>query len=602
MLLTALKAYGEANRTSGLPAFYDRQEVRYRIDLDGNGELVSFAGLTDPDNQMRGLKLAIPYVRRSGTAPAPYIIDRGDYMLGIPAKAKSDADAQKAKTRAPLLHRAYVKFLEEAYAATRSQVLRALLHFSKSFVPTEDDQRLPEGFDAASFIAVFVDGRFVAEDPSVQEWWAARHTAPVDESRTSGAAGAPSEHVRVCSVCGEAAAVVESVPVGIRGFGRVGGKSMMALVSANADVFERHGMPRASGAGICIDCGNTTHQALNQLISDPVHCKQLGSTLVVWWATEDCEDLLAAVLEGYTDQAVGEVLASVISGKARPALETSRFYGAALGASNARVVVRGWVDTTLPTAQANIRAWFARLRVVDRDGFISSPPGLFRLLASVAPPGRGDAVSRVDPGLSGALLEAALTGKALPRSVPAQLLGRIRAEQGAVTPLRAALLKACLTPSDHPHPEDHMTGLDPKDTDPAYLCGRLLALLDEAARLATSANNSLVDRSYAAASTMPAVTLTRLLRLHRAHLDKLKRDKPGAAFRIDKTVGEIMSGFASMPGMPGTLDITQQARFALGLYHQQAAGRAAMDAATARRASAGPVSGGETDPIHQDQE
>jgi CRISPR-associated protein Csd1 len=588
MLLTALKAYGEANRAPDLPEFYDRQEVRYRIDLDSNGNLLSFVGMNDLDNPKRGVKLPIPYVKRT-SAILPLLIDKGDYLLGIPAKKNTGSETQKATARAQLLHKAYLELLEEATAATHSGPLGALLNFARSYVPMEDDPRLPEAFDAASFIAVFVDGHFVAADPIVQKWWAGRQKTP-----GSGA--------RACAVCGHVTAVIETVPVGIRGFSRVGGTATMALISGNDDVFERHGMPRASGAGICIDCGNTTHQALNQLIADPVHCKQLGTTLIVWWATEDCEDLLAAVLEGYTDGAVGEVLASIMSGRVRAPVNTSRFYGVALGASKARVVVRSWVDTTLGAAQDNIRKWFGRVRVVDRNGSVAPPPGLFRLLASLAPPGQGDALGRIDPKLPTEVLEAALAGKPLPRSVLAQAIGRIRAEQGAVTALRAALLKACLTQPDNPNLEDHMTGLDLENTDPAYLCGRLLALLDEAARLATSANNSLVDRSYAAASTMPAVTFTRLLRLHRAHLDKLKRDNRGAGARIDRTVAEIMSGFGSTTGIPGTLGITEQARFALGLYHQQAAGRAAIEAAAAKRALAAPVPGNDNPTIDQNQE
>lgn len=125
-----------------------------------------------------------------------------------------------------------------------------------------------------------------------------------------------------------------------------------------------------------------------------------------------------------------------------------------------------------------------------------------------------------------------------------------------------------------------MTILDTSAADPAYQCGRLLALLDDAARLATTPNNALVDRSYAAASTMPEITLTRLLRLHRAHLDKLKRDKPSAAIRIDQEIGGILR---PLERFPRTLSVEQQARFALGLYHQQADSRAkAREAKQAR--------------------
>jgi CRISPR-associated protein Csd1 len=594
MLLTALKAYSEANKDTALPDFYDLQEVRYRIDLDRNGNLLSFTAMNDSENPKRGIKLPIPYVKRTSSV-VPLIVDKGDYLLGIPPTKKTEVEKRKAAARTPVAHQAYLDLLEEAATITRAEPIAALLHFARSFVPQEDDPRLPDDFDAASFIAVFVDGQLVTDDRDVWKWWADRQTMP--NARVASARGGtstPDSSGQTCGVCGRRAVSVEMIPVGIRGFGPVGGSATMALISGNDEAFERHGMARASGAAVCIDCGNSTHQALNQLISDPTHCKRVGTTLMVWWATEDCDDLLAAVLEGYTDSAVGEVLSSITSGGIRLPFDASRFYGVALGASKGRIVVRSWIDTTLSEAQHNIGTWFRRVRVVDRDGSVAAPPGLFRLLASLAPPGQGDALGRIDPKLSTHLLEAALAGRALPRSVLAQVLGRIRAERGAVTAVRAALLKACLVPPDDPNLEEHMTGLDLDNADPPYLCGRLLAVLDDAARLATSANNALVDRSYASASTMPAVTFTRLLRLHRSHLDKLKRDNPGAAYRIDTTVTEIMSGFGGTTGIPTTLGITEQARFALGLYHQQAASRAAGKAAKAARALSGTVPGSET--------
>ena len=213
-------------------------------------------------------------------------------------------------------------------------------------------------------------------------------------------------------------------------------------------------------------------------------------------------------------------------------------------------------------------------------------PGIFRLLASVAPPGQGSPLSRLNPGLPDSALAAALTGSALPPTLLAHALGRIRAELGDISAATAALVKACLTPATHPRPEDYMTGLDVTNTDSAYLCGRLLALLDDAARQATTRNNALVDRSYAAASTMPAVTFTRLLRLHRAHVDKLRRDRPGSAVRIDAAIAEILLG---LDDFPRTLAVTDQARFALGLYHQQAASRAAAQRAKEQKALQEPT-------------
>ena len=587
MLLNALKAYSEANKDTALPDFYDLQEVRYRIDLDGVGNLLSFTEMNHPESPNRGIKLPIPYVKRTSSI-VPLVIDKGDYLLGIPPTKKTDAEQLKAAARTPVAHQAYLALLEEGELATGSESLVALLRFARGFVPTENDPRLPNGFDAASFVAVYVDGRLVSKDPRIQSWWADRQMTPKVVDAAPGAQQAtPRGHGHVCGVCGRPSAGVETIKTGIRGFGPVGGSANMALISGNDEAFERHGMLRASGAAVCIDCGNATHQALNQLIADPTHCKRVGQSLMVWWSTADCDDLLGAVLEGHTEGAVGEVVSSITSGRVRVPLDMERFYGVSLGASKSRIVVRNWIDITLRKAQDHITAWFGRVRVVDRDGSVALPPGLFRLLASLAPPGQGDPLERIDPNLSTALLEGALAGRPIPRSVLAQILGRIRAESGAVTPLRAALLKACLVPPDHPNLEDYMTRLDPDNTDPPYLCGRLLAMLDQAARLATTANNALVDRSYVAASTMPAVTFTRLLRLHRAHLDKLGRDNPGARFRIDTTVSDIIGGFEGTTGIPATLGISEQARFALGLYHQQAASRSQSRAAVAAKALRG---------------
>ena len=127
-----------------------------------------------------------------------------------------------------------------------------------------------------------------------------------------------------------------------------------------------------------------------------------------------------------------------------------------------------------------------------------------------------------------------------------------------------------------------MSELNERGLDPAFTCGRLLCLLDQASRLATSPKNSLIDRSYAAASTMPALTFPRLLRLNRAHIGKLKRDKPGAAYRIEQGMEDLMG---TLDNFPRTLSSGEQGRFALGLYNQQASDRAAARAAKARKSA-----------------
>lgn len=562
MLLRALKEHADSNE--GLPAFHSRQEVRYALNLAADGHVLSVDALGDG---RRGVDLPIPYVSRT-SAVSPLPLDRGDYTLGVPPPKKTPEEQVKAAARAAVAHAAYVCLIEEAAAATGLDALWTLHRFASTIEPATLD--FPDGFDASRFMAVYIDGEVPVLHEAVARWWIARQSSAGDA-------------IGVCGVCEAPCSPVETIPVPIRGLTRIGGQPTMALISANTDAFERHGLTRATGAAICLSCGNATHQALNQLIDDPRHALSVGNAMYVWWSTEKIDDSsVEAILWGDSRDDVAATLKSLSTGQVTPRVDASRFYAVSLGSNAGRVVVRSWIDITLRRALTNIERWFHRTAVVTRDGGSPRRLGVWSLLASVAPPGSGSPLARLDPSLPEEVLGAALGGSSLPASLLAHTLGRLRAQQGQCRPATAALLKACITPPDHPDPEVYMTRLDSTIADPAYQCGRLLALLDDAARLATTRNNALVDRSYAAASTMPAVTLTRLLRLHRAHLDKLRRDRPGAAYRIDAEVTEVL---ASVDALPRSLSVNEQGRFALGLYHQQAANRArAREAKQARLA------------------
>ena len=115
-----------------------------------------------------------------------------------------------------------------------------------------------------------------------------------------------------------------------------------------------------------------------------------------------------------------------------------------------------------------------------------------------------------------------------------------------------------------------MGELNPKWNRPAYLCGRLLAILEQAQLRASNSgiNQTIVNRSYGAASTAPKSIFSGLIRLATvAHLPKVGRD-------INEQMEEVMVELDESGGFPKTLTLAQQAEFALGFYHQRAAFRA----------------------------
>ncbi len=126
-----------------------------------------------------------------------------------------------------------------------------------------------------------------------------------------------------------------------------------------------------------------------------------------------------------------------------------------------------------------------------------------------------------------------------------------------------------------------MVELNMENDEPAYLCGRLLATLEAVQRVALPGiNSTITDRYFGSASAAPASVFGRLIRGSQAHLSKLRRDSPGAHYRLQEQLEDVQAG---LEAFPKTLSLEQQALFGLGYYHQKAHDRAAARAAKEAR-------------------
>jgi len=112
--------------------------------------------------------------------------------------------------------------------------------------------------------------------------------------------------------------------------------------------------------------------------------------------------------------------------------------------------------------------------------------------------------------------------------------------------------------------------LNKEHPEPAYQCGRLLAMLAGLQRSALGdVGAGVVQRYYVAASQTPGLTLGRLIANAKNHLNKLDG---GLAYWYEGQIANIMSQIEDR--IPGTLDLEGQSLFALGYYQQIAARRA----------------------------
>jgi len=233
--------------------------------------------------------------------------------------------------------------------------------------------------------------------------------------------------------------------------------------------------------------------------------------------------------------------------------------------------------------------YFALQEMVDAWGAQWTPLSARLLLSGLVRERSGD---DAPPIAMHSLTRLALTGAPLPMEVLFLAVRRNRAEQD-VSRERATLIKMVLVSQpDVPGRDEHtMSDLETTSTEPAYLCGRLLAVLDVIqSRAIGNPNATIVDKFYGSASSAPASVFGTLLHGAQAHMSKLHRDQPGMHYRLQETLESITE---PLMAFPKTLTLEQQALFALGFYHQRAADRRAAKERKEERARTVPST---TDP------
>lgn len=112
-----------------------------------------------------------------------------------------------------------------------------------------------------------------------------------------------------------------------------------------------------------------------------------------------------------------------------------------------------------------------------------------------------------------------------------------------------------------------MVQLDEDNHHPSYLCGRLLAVLEQVQFQAVSHRSTLIDRCYGTASTAPGSVFPRLIRGVQAHLGKLRKKRFGAYAALQGRLEAVMENLA---GFPKVLTLEEQGWFSLGYYHERA--------------------------------
>ncbi|MFW8628117.1 type I-C CRISPR-associated protein Cas8c/Csd1 [Deinococcus sp. ME38] len=553
-----------------MPFMYALQPVRWEVRLKADGTFRDVQPLSSGKTKGKDLGQAIPapnLVRTVGIKPR-LLMDNAEYALGL---AKKEGDKNTLKR-----HESFKALITSAAEATQDPTLEVISRFLSGLEPLAfREEHLPAEFLPDSNVMFSVDGVNPLQLPGVQKFWADQFsTAKSDEG------GFQAE----CLITGEFGPVMEREPVKIKGI--LGGQtSGMNFISANAQAFESYGLEASRIAPVKFEVAEQYANGLNRLLSDPDTRLRMGGITYAFWTAAGAVPVIGPLLESEAPrlglgrrrerrvrpEEVRDTLWSLFTGRQPTLKPGAAFFAVGMTPSGSRIAVRTHLTSTVQDVVNHIADFFAAqyLAPINPEGSKYPDPETYDVRTLVSGLYRDMSKENTAPDVD-SLVQFALTGQPLPRSFLPKLAARNRAEKRITRP-RAVLTKVVLLSREFKEldmDKDTLDALNPEQKEPAYHLGRLLAVLDDIQGSVMKANTTLVDRFYGSMSTTPYAVMGRLIQGSQAHLQKLRKEKPGVYKLKQDDLEDVMSRLKDIPARP--LTTAQQALFALGYYHQRA--------------------------------
>jgi CRISPR-associated protein Csd1 len=549
------------------PPGFSPQKISLRIVIKLDGSLVDLQDARTPDEKgkLQNTVLLVPGEAKppgAGINPC-FLWDNQTYLLGRQPEDKPDGFGLKR-------FEAFVKRHQEIEKTINAPEFSAVCRFLEQWLP-ERITEFPILIELGTGFGIFqIQGekKPVHELPTIMDWW--------NRTMASEEVGEPAQ----CLLSGNVMPIARLHPKikGVAGAQAAGA----SLVSFNATAYESYGKSQSFNAPVSQDAAFRYGTALNSLLTGPQskkHRIRIADTSTVFWTEKPTvvEDCLADVFSSGSQAAlevqdvakraqIQRLLDAVRSGGTYQEFEEAKtpFYILGLAPNAARLSIRFFHRSTIEELVAKLHEHQESMKIARQyteqvGNRFPDPefPAIWQILRETA-----RVADEIPPLLSGALTRAIVEGTPYPEGLFSAIIRRIQADR-TINYLRAATLKAVLIRN---HKLTIPTMLDTKNTDPAYLLGRLFSALEKTQEDALPGINATIrDRFYSAASATPGSVFPRLLRTYQHWLSNLNG---GARVNREKLVQEIIS-FIDSTGFPNQLPLKKQGIFAIGYYHQR---------------------------------
>lgn len=573
MMIQALIAYAERENL-GDPDF-ETVGVRWLVSLTADGQL---AGLI-PSVENPGEKKPRPKRMVRPKSDPDFVAHGRSYFLCDSLERATvfvEDDSKREKRRENQSY--FLNLLEEAAkgCAPESLRLKILAGFLRNDAKLEGlYSKLREvKAKTSDNVAFQVDGQSLLISVDLKAWWRQKNQRQREDQEKVES---------VCLATGRFGVVCRTT-----GFIKLLGEDTK-LISFNKEcpAFESLGLSQAANAPISVAAEENFRSALNTLI-EKSRAQNLvfNDTIHLHWSRVPLNDDPIDLLVSGDNDAVAALFESINTGKRYVGLDANAYYALSLTGNGARIVVLDWLESTVEEVTHKVAQWFSDLTIINPSGIgIRRDFSIWGLLSVLVPrkDGKPD-FDKLPPHFSVALIRSVLTGKNIPLAILAAAIRRQHLEQKRpsdksdpkLNPARIALIKACLLRSPNKNQTDTMTEkLDPQSKDRAYRCGQLFAVIGRLQLLALgTVGASIAERTYGGVATRPATTFGPLFTKLPAYLKKSNTRFPGSGTNKQKEIESLCVCLEELGGIPKTLGLEEQGRFALGYYSQLAQYRA----------------------------
>lgn len=600
MILQSLARYYDILKGAGTgiaESGYSEENVSFALNISAEGDLLDVLPLFE--QVQRGNKsFEVPHrmivpvqVKRAVNVAANFLCDNPVYALGL-----SEKDASYRRKRFEAFRAHNIALLEQA----NSDAARAVLTFLTKYDQDALEQhpviaaRRADLLKGGNLVFLF-EGQYVHNDLAIRQVW------------ENYVQGRDAEQMQ-CLVTGDIAPIerLHARIKGVRGGQPIG----TTLVGFNASAYESYNRSQGQNSPVSQRAAFAYTTALNYLLSDanPNRKLYLGDATVVYWAEsenrafestfisifdptyEEDEDAAQQDSREKADAELAKVADKVRRVEpvdldtllADLGDENPRFYVLGLAPNVSRVSVRFFISDPFEKIVQNIMAHYRDLAIVKEWEAQPTYITVRQILNETVSKKSRD--RDASPLLAGAVFRAILTNTSYPAALFYALINRIRADMddpekhiSKINYVRAATIKAYLLrkyryQSQNPFEEILTMALNEGSTNPAYLLGRLFAVLERAQQDAIpDAKATIKDRYFTSACASPAITFPTLLRLSQHHISKVKGDNPGKAHFRDNQIQDILNRLdVEQNPIPARLSLDEQGIFILGYYHQRA--------------------------------